>query len=225
MSLPKEVFCVDPGLKTVDTQACQEISQIDPNLGFSHHLPATQGMESILKREKEVSPLGLIILGSVASVNTQEPWQQALNPWLREKISSGVPTLGICYGHQVIAHIFGGKVGFLNDDRKKFYGFRSFKLHSNSPLKLPFNEANVVASHEEVVTELPVGFEICGSSDQVEIEAFRHRSLPIMTFQTHPEAREDFCDERGISYKGGGDPFYSGRSIMASFINLLKGLS
>ena len=222
MSLPKEIFCVDPGLKTVDTQACGEISQIDPTIPFSHHLPGTKGMASILKREKEASLMGIVILGSVASVNSNEPWQRNLNPWILEKIKSGVPTLGICYGHQLIAKLFGGEIGFLHQDRKKFFGFRSFDIHKNCSLELPFSKVEVVASHEEVVTQLPSCLKVCASSKEVPIEGFQHESLPIVAFQTHPEAREDFCSERGISISGKKDPFSGGRSIMQSFISFLK---
>lgn len=222
MSQPKEVFCIDPGLQTVDTQACSEIASLDPSLGFSHHLPATHGMGSILKREKEVSIKALLVLGSVASVHANAPWQADLNPWLFGKIKSGLPTLGICYGHQLIAKLFGGEVGYLNKDKRKFFGFRTFKLLPNCPLSLPFKEVEVVASHEEVVTKLPSEFEVFGESDQVPIEAFYHKSLPIVSFQTHPEAREDFCKERSISLEGRKDPFSGGRAIISSFMDYLK---
>ncbi len=55
---------------------------------------------------------GIIITGSHAMVSECEPWSEALVPWLRHAVALQLPLLGICYGHQLLAHALGGKVGF-----------------------------------------------------------------------------------------------------------------
>ena len=225
MSSQGEIFCVDPGLKTVDHEACLEMAELahSNSFSFSHHLPAVKGMRSIYEREKVVNISGIIVMGSVASVNGGDAWQEEFHPWLEKKTRQSTPTLGICYGHQLIAALFGGRIDYMSSSREKFFGFRSFQVLENCPLKLA-SEVEVVASHEEEIKELPECFQVCASSKRVRVDGFCHKSLPIVCFQSHPEARGDFCHERGISYKSLEDPFAGGRSVMKAFMEYVKTL-
>lgn len=54
---------------------------------------------------------GVVVTGSSAMVSDREAWSEALVPWLRAAVAGGVPLLGICYGHQLLAHALGGEVG------------------------------------------------------------------------------------------------------------------
>lgn len=54
---------------------------------------------------------GIVITGSSHMVSAREPWSEALVPWLRQVVAQEVPVLGICYGHQLLAHALGGDVG------------------------------------------------------------------------------------------------------------------
>jgi GMP synthase (glutamine-hydrolysing) len=53
---------------------------------------------------------GVVLTGSHAMVSELEPWSEALVPWLRAAVEAGTPVLGICYGHQLLAHALGGEV-------------------------------------------------------------------------------------------------------------------
>ncbi|MFM6985106.1 MAG: glutamine amidotransferase [Hydrogenophaga sp.] len=53
---------------------------------------------------------GVVITGSHAMVSEREPWSEALVPWLRAAVRQRTPVLGICYGHQLLAHALGGEV-------------------------------------------------------------------------------------------------------------------
>ncbi|GAB3365320.1 glutamine amidotransferase [Giesbergeria sinuosa] len=55
---------------------------------------------------------GMVITGSHAMVTDQAPWSEALVPWLRHVVALERPVLGICYGHQLLAHALGGEVSF-----------------------------------------------------------------------------------------------------------------
>ncbi len=58
---------------------------------------------------------GIVLTGSHAMVSDREAWSEALVPWLRQAVKAETPLLGICYGHQLLAHALGGEVGFHPD--------------------------------------------------------------------------------------------------------------
>jgi GMP synthase (glutamine-hydrolysing) len=76
----------------------QPISVVDPREG--HALPAIA----------EVA--GAIVTGSHSMVTDQEPWSEQTAAWLRTMVAADVPVLGICYGHQLLAHALGGEVAY-----------------------------------------------------------------------------------------------------------------
>jgi len=54
---------------------------------------------------------GIVITGSPAMVSAKEDWSERTAEWLLKAIREGVSVLGVCYGHQLLAHALGGSVG------------------------------------------------------------------------------------------------------------------
>jgi len=55
---------------------------------------------------------GVVVTGSHDMVTDNLPWSVRVAEWIPSLVDGSVPFLGICYGHQLLAHALGGKVGF-----------------------------------------------------------------------------------------------------------------
>lgn len=55
---------------------------------------------------------GIVVTGSPAMVSDRAPWSEQTADWLGHAVLAEIPVLGVCYGHQLLAHALGGEVGF-----------------------------------------------------------------------------------------------------------------
>lgn len=147
---------------------------------------------SVYEGEKLPAPEefdGVVVTGSAAMVSEHEAWAERTAVWLRGAVAVGVPVLGICFGHQLLAHALGGRVG--PNPRGREIGTVSVALKEGSatdPLLggLP-GRIDVHATHLESVLELPPGAQLLASSALDPHQAFRVPGRPAWGLQFHPE--------------------------------------
>ncbi len=125
-------------------------------------------------------PAGIILSGGPASV--YEPDGPQVDPAL---FSLGVPVLGICYGHQLMAQVLGGEVANTGD---REYG--GTQLHVTRPglllQDLPA-EDTVWMSHGDGVTRAPEGFRVGATTDRIAVAAMEDPDRGLFAVQFHPE--------------------------------------
>jgi GMP synthase (glutamine-hydrolysing) len=171
------------------------------NVQAGHALPTREGFA------------GAIVTGSGAMVTDREDWSEASAAWLREAAHAGLPMLGICYGHQLIADALGGEVGYHPDGREM--GTVMLELHppaAQDPLfaGLPPQFA-AQATHMQTVLTPPPGATVLARSVHDGCHAFRwgERAWGV---QFHPEfsathmrgyvrAREEALTREGRCHK------------------------
>jgi GMP synthase (glutamine-hydrolysing) len=101
-------------------------------------------------------------------------WSEATAGWLAGVVARGVPVLGICYGHQLLAHALGGEVG--DNPRGLEFGTIEIRLAAGAardPLlgALP-HPARVQVCHRQSVLRLPPGARRLASSAMDDNQAF-----------------------------------------------------
>lgn len=147
--------------------------------------PDENGGESLPSREGFA---GVIVTGSGAMVTDRLPWSEASAAWLRDAAHVGLPLLGICYGHQLIAHALGGEVGYNPAGREM--GTVDIDLQpdaSDDPLFAGLPSRFVVqATHLQTVLALPEGATLLATSTQDTACAFRWGQA-AWGVQFHPE--------------------------------------
>lgn len=104
-----------------------------------------------------------------------------------EIFNLGIPVFGICYGMQLMSHVFGGVIEACE---KKEYGKAPINCDIYSPLYKGLPEVqNVWMSHGDKVTQLPKGFKIIASTDTCPIASISNEEKKLYAVQFHPEVR------------------------------------
>ena len=105
-----------------------------------------------------------------------------------DKVAGKIPMLGVCLGHQSIGQAFGGDVVHA---KTLFHGKQSTIKLADDPIfeGMP-EEINVARYHSLVVKyeTLPDCFQVLAKTDDEEIMAMKHKTLPVYGLQFHPES-------------------------------------
>jgi GMP synthase (glutamine-hydrolysing) len=144
---------------------------------YSEIVPHDADATDLAKRR----PAGLILSGGPASVYDANAL--AVDPGL---FDMGVPVLGICYGHQLMAQALGGEVAATG---QREYGGTSLSVDQSGGVLLADLDAeeHVWMSHGDAVTRAPEGFRVTARTDQIPIAAMEDPERGLFAVQFHPE--------------------------------------
>lgn len=130
----------------------------------------------------------IIITGSDAMVSDRRSWSVATEKWLRSVAHKGIPILGICYGHQLLAQALGGTVDYHPDGKE--YGEVDIALNregEKDPLLgvLP-SKFSGYAVHSQTIIKLPPKARVLANNTFEASHAVRF-SEKVWGVQFHPE--------------------------------------
>ncbi len=125
--------------------------------------------------------IGVILSGSPYSVYDQEAFRVDFSQFIGK-----YPVLGICYGAQLMAYCYGGKV---EPAGSREYGRAHLKFfEAENPLFKGFEpDSQVWMSHGDTITQLPEGFHAIASTEDVKYAAYANLEKRIWAVQYHPE--------------------------------------
>ena len=137
-----------------------------------------------------------ITTGSRHSVNDDERWIRDLEGFVRDVAAAGVPFIGICFGHQLVAKALGGSV--VKSDRGWGVGVQEVRVRDGLGLG---DSYRVLASHQDQVEALPPGAEVLGWSEHCPVSMLGFGST-IIGIQGHPEFEPAYSEALLESRRG-----------------------
>jgi GMP synthase (glutamine-hydrolysing) len=127
---------------------------------------------------------GVILSGSPAMM-TDDKTTVKYRPEIDAILDSRVPILGICFGHQLMAHSFGAEV--VKDTRRVLEMVQTTVLEDDRLFEGLPRSLMLLESRYEVVKNLPEGFGLLASSATSKIATMKRPGRPLYGVQFHPE--------------------------------------
>jgi len=125
-------------------------------------------------------PVGIILSGGPASVYAEDAY--GIDPAI---LDLGIPVLGICYGHQVLAHALGGDV--MRTENAEFGRTELVQAGESTLLDGLPERQPVWMSHRDAVVKAPPGFSVIASTIDSPVAAMEDLERRMCGVQFHPE--------------------------------------
>lgn len=128
----------------------------------------------------DTSIKGIILSGGARSV-----YEKDAPKFDKDILNLDLPIFGICYGHQLIAHLMGGKV---LSGKSGEYGLMKLSIRNGQEILARLGKSkNVWMNHRDIVVRLPKSFASVASTEHSKIAAFANKKRKIFGVQFHPE--------------------------------------
>ena len=153
------------------------------------HLFGELGCEVIVRRNDELDADEAERLAPsylVVSPGPGRPEAAGASLEIVRRLGPRTRTLGVCLGHQAIVQAFGGRVGFA---RELVHGKATQVVHDGRGIfdGLP-SSFEAGRYHSLAAVSVPGCLDVCATCDDGEVMAVRHRELPVVGVQFHPES-------------------------------------
>lgn len=199
------ILVIDPFLKEPAEFALNTLSRLlrvvhienkisSSHLEFFFPLSGKKSLRSFFNNSELYNDLiGVISLGSYANITDDLEWVNELRSDLKELIiEKSIPFLGICFSHQLMAHIYNLKIDFVEGrdslPNQKYNEFREITItHPRLKTIITYDKFISMAKHEQEVKNCFSHLEITCSSKNCSIEGLVHKEYPAFSFQSHPE--------------------------------------
>ncbi len=153
---------------------------------------------------------GIVVTGSPAMVTDRAPWSEASAAYLREACRQDIPILGICYGHQLLAHALGGHVD--DNPQGREIGTAQIRLTPQAaadPLFAGLPEHfDAHTTHSQTVLSLPPGSVRLASSARDGNQGYRaggrawgvqfHPEFDALIMRTYIATRSPALEQEGF---------------------------
>ena len=131
----------------------------------------------------------VLITGSPAGVYDDYPWIAPLMEFIRAADQSKM--VGVCFGHQVMAHALGGHVE--KSHKGWGAGLHTYSIVHPEPWDEGVKSISVPASHQDQVIVQPPNTDVVAASDFTPFASLAWTDRPAISFQFHPEFSPDFA--------------------------------
>lgn len=131
-----------------------------------------------------------ILTGSASGAAQALPWIADLTAFLQQA-KGRAALVGICFGHQVMAQAFGGRV----EKSSKGWGLgaHTYQVTQPEPWQNNAREVTLPASHQDQVVGLPPAAKVIAASDFTPYGMLAYVDQPAMSLQLHPEFERDYA--------------------------------
>jgi GMP synthase (glutamine-hydrolysing) len=171
-------------------------NEVDPDCAYhcdavSARFPDAEVVDFVAGERVPLSDAdGVVLTGSTAGVYERgsRPWIADQEALVRDLVEREIPTLGVCFGHQVANAALGGTVEHVGTTARLVAADLA-----DDPL---FDGVApvVVSLHGDAVTDPGTDVEVIAAADHAAVFGTRHRSAPLWTVQFHPELTETHRD-------------------------------
>ncbi|MBX7249504.1 MAG: type 1 glutamine amidotransferase [Caulobacteraceae bacterium] len=131
-----------------------------------------------------------LVTGSSAGVYEDLPWIEPAKDFLRAARGKA-KLVGVCFGHQLMAEAFGGKV--IKSPKGWGIGLHRYDVVTRPDWVDGAGPVFAPASHQDQVVEQPPGTEVVLASDFTPFAALRWTDQPAISFQFHPEFEPEYA--------------------------------